>query len=332
MTTTTATTATSPAKTNGNGAALAKPAHPMDLLKKDFETWRPTLRAILPRHIDPERVIKIAMNVYLNNPELQRCTPASMVRATLQAAELGLEPSPLLGEAYFLPFKNKKKVKDGNVLKDTEVQEVQLIPGYVGLVKLAKQTGDIADVYAVVVDESEKKPEFDRDGRVLAGFYVEEGTVRKIHHIRQTENRTGVLFAVYGVVKFKDGTCHYEVMSKGDVDAIRARSKAKDSGPWVTDYAAMAKKTAIKQALKTVPKSPEKPQLAQAIAADNSADDGRAFSTDLTGSIDAEGVDTTDAEPPAQEPTRTEALSAKLDQVPHDPVTGEVHESVAVKK
>lgn len=315
---------TQPTMQQQNGTAIekAEPKKPtrMELLKGGFEQWRPTLKAILPKHIDPDRVIKIACNVFLNNPSLQTCSPLSMIKATLQCAELGLEPSPLLGEAYFIPFKNKKKVKDGNVWKEQIVEEVQLMPGYVGIIKVSKQTGEVADVYAVVVDEAEKDPEH---------FQVHEGTDRRIHHVKKLEGRTGKLFAAYGVVKFKDGTCHFEVMSKDEIDAIRARSKSADNGPWVTDYNAMAKKTMIKQALKTVPKSPEKPQLAQTIAADNAAETSQAFSTDLSAAIDADGESVPDEAPaaaaavPAQT-SRTSALSSKLDEPPHDPATGEL--------
>jgi recombination protein RecT len=42
-------------------------------------------------------------------------------------------------------------------------------------------------------------------------------------------------------------------MSKKDVDAIRARSKASGSGPWVTDYVEMARKTVLKRACKYLP-------------------------------------------------------------------------------
>jgi recombination protein RecT len=191
------------------------------------------------------------------------------------------------------------------------VEEVQMVPGYVGLIKLAKQTGDISDVYAVVVDECEKELEY---------FCVERGLANTVHHKQRFDvPRTGNLFAVYGVVKFKDGTFHFEALSKDDVEKIRARSKTPNSGPWVTDYFAMAKKTAIKQALKTIPKSAEKPQLAQALAADNAAEMGEAFSGELAEALDAEAEVVVDE--PVQPKSRTQELASKL-QV--DMQTGEI--------
>jgi recombination protein RecT len=310
-------TTAAPQGTNGNGTAIEKrKLSRMDVLKESFDKWKPTLKMILPKHIDPDRVIRIAMNVFLNKPELQTCSPISMVRATLQCAELGLDPSPLLGECAFVPFNNTIKVKDGNQWVSRKVEEVQLMPMYLGLIKLCKQTGDIADVYAVVVDECDAAPTYDEHGNLVSGFAVEEGTVRSVKHKPDFAKKTGKLYAVYGVVKFKDGTHHFEVLTKKDVDAIRERSKSKDNGAWVTDYQAMAKKTAIKQALKTVPKSPEKPALPTAIALDNAGDIGEAFSTSFTEAMDAEGVDTT--EPPAAQ-SRTEELAAKLaGPVAHD--------------
>jgi hypothetical protein len=46
-------------------------------------------------------------------------------------------------------------------------------------------------------------------------------------------------------------------MTSDDVEEIRARSKAANEGPWVTDWGEMAKKTVLRRLLKTEPLSPE---------------------------------------------------------------------------
>ena len=61
----------------------------------------------------------------------------------------------------------------------------------------------------------------------------------------------------------------FDVITKLEVDAIKSRSKAKDSGPWVTDYQEMGKKTVVKRGCKLLPQSPE---LVAAIEYDNRLD------------------------------------------------------------
>lgn len=287
---------------NGKAIEKRKPTGG-ELLHAEFQKWKPTLKALLPNHLDPERIIKMAMGAYMRSEHLQKCTLSSVVKATIMAAELGLEPGGLLGEAYLVPFNNTKKFKDGNVWKERKVTEATLIPGYKGLVKLARQTGDIASVYACLVDESERR-----------GFQVILGTERKIkHEMDLTADRTGEVFAVYAVIKFKDGSEHFEVMTKSEVDAIRARAKASDSGPWETDYGWMAKKTVLKQALKLVTLSPEKPGLATATAADDAAESGQAFNTDLTAEFEV-------IEEAVASPTETQV--AQLQEKPAQHVNG----------
>jgi recombination protein RecT len=55
----------------------------------------------------------------------------------------------------------------------------------------------------------------------------------------------------------KDGTCKCEVMGLDQIEAIRKRSRAGSSGPWVTDWDEMAKKTVFRRASKWLSLSPE---------------------------------------------------------------------------
>jgi recombination protein RecT len=50
-----------------------------------------------------------------------------------------------------------------------------------------------------------------------------------------------------------DGGGEFEVLSVAEVEAIRARSRAAKGGPWVTDWDAMARKTAVRQLAKWLP-------------------------------------------------------------------------------
>jgi len=88
-------------------------------------------------------------------------------------------------------------------------------------------------------------------------FEFEYGLNEKLSHKPNMDGDRGDMVAVYAVAKFKDGGYAFVVLSKSDIEKIRKRSKSPESGPWITDYEAMARKTAIKQLCKYLPLSIE---------------------------------------------------------------------------
>jgi recombination protein RecT len=85
-------------------------------------------------------------------------------------------------------------------------------------------------------------------------FSWENGVVK---HQIDWKNERGAMYAAYATITFKDGSTQTDVMTKGEIDAIKKRSKASGSGPWVTDYNEMAKKTVFRRASKWITLSPE---------------------------------------------------------------------------
>jgi recombinational DNA repair protein RecT len=63
--------------------------------------------------------------------------------------------------------------------------------------------------------------------------------------------------AAYAVARLKGGGYQFDVMTREDVDKIRAGSKAKDDGPWASHYAEMARKTVLKRLCKYLPQAVE---------------------------------------------------------------------------
>lgn len=187
---------------------------------------KPEIGRALPKHMSPDRMARIATTVLRQTPALARTTPESFLGALLTASQLGLEPGPT-GEAYLVPY--------GNVCT--------FVPGYRGLIKLARNSGQLRDIWAEVV--------FERDT-----FRYTLGLHRDLIHEPATGDR-GKPVAVYAAAQLVDGGTPFVVMTAADVEAIRARSKAGRNGPWVTDWAAMAKKTVVKQLAKWLPLSAE---------------------------------------------------------------------------
>src|SRR5690606_4052970 len=137
-------------------------------------------------------------------------------------ATLGLEVNTPLGHAYLLPFESRK----GGF-------ECQLTVGYRGMMEPARRPAGVRWIGAGIV----------RDGD---HFEVVEGLAPSLVHkpSMDAEKRARApMTYVYAVARLADGDPVFVWLSKADVDKRRARSRAAQSGPWVTDYEAMAMKT-----------------------------------------------------------------------------------------
>lgn len=242
-----------------NTRAIAPKEDKLATLKGLFEKSKPSLAAVLPRHMTPERILKIALSAASRTPLLLQCTPQSILLAVMQCAQLGLEPNTPLGLAYLVPYKNNKKDVDG---RWNSVYEAQFIPGYRGLIKLAHQSGDVVTIRSRVV----------RDGD---HFEVELGSDERLVHRPNLslgeDEELRPMVAVYAVAVFKSGATQFEVMSKAQIDSLRKRSKASEGGPWSTDYEEMARKTVLRRLCKSLPLSTE---LASALDAQARAESG----------------------------------------------------------
>ncbi len=204
------------------------------------------IKAALPRHMTPERLARIVTTEIRKVPKLAECTPMSFFGAVIQCAQLGLEPGNALGHAYLLPYG----------------KDVQLIIGYRGMIDLARRSGQIVSIDARAVYEGDK-------------FDCQLGLDPHIDHVPDWNNpnrtKADKLQFVYAVAKLKDGGIQFDVMSRAEVEAIRARSKAGNGGPWKTDYTAMALKSVVRRLFKFLPVSIE---IQTAVGLDERADAG----------------------------------------------------------
>lgn len=107
---------------------------------KDFPAmltaWLPEIRRALPKHLNADRMARIALTAFRRTPKLGDCDPRSVFAAVVQASQLGLEPDTL-GRSYLIPYKVNKKI--GN--KWESHYECQFVPGWKGLVDLMNRSG-----------------------------------------------------------------------------------------------------------------------------------------------------------------------------------------------
>ena len=180
--------------------------------------------AALPRHMRPDRVMRVALNALTRVPKLADCTPQSVCRCLLDLSSMGLEPDGR--RAHLIPYG----------------KECTLVVDYKGLVELAYRSGEIAMIHADIFCDGEV---FDESlGQVIA------------HKIDRSKPR-GKPLGAYCIVRFKNGSEKHEVLGVHEIEAVRKRSRAGQSGPWVTDWAEMAKKTAFRRCSKWLPLASE---------------------------------------------------------------------------
>ena len=92
----------------------------------------------LPAGVDPQRFRHSLQIAVMQNPRLLDVDPRLTFREVAKAASLGLFLDPQLGEAYLVISRNSRTGRD----------EPQLRVGYRGLLRLARQAGDLSLVYA----------------------------------------------------------------------------------------------------------------------------------------------------------------------------------------
>lgn len=196
----------------------------------------------MPKHMNPDRFERNLINALMQTPDLMQVEPRLIYREISKIAALGLYMDPQLGEAYLILGWNGK----------TKRKEPQARIGYRGLIKLARQSGEITMVYAHEVCANDK-------------LDVEMGDAKRISHKPNVFGNRGPIVGYYSVVKYGNGETDFEPMSVAQIQKIRDRSdgwKAFSDGkikstPWSTDEEEMAKKTVIRRLIKRIPQSPE---------------------------------------------------------------------------
>ncbi len=206
-----------------------------------FKDMMPAIQQAIPKHMTPDRLLRIATTAIKTNPKLKACTAVSLLASVMQCAQLGLEPG-VLGHAYLIPYNNKKKDKNG---KEYWEQEAQFQIGYKGLLDLVRRTGEISSIAAHAVHKNDV-------------FEFEYGLNENLKHIPKLEGDRGAVYLYYAYAKFKNGGYSFLVMGKPDIERHRdLYSKTAKFGPWVDQFDEMAKKTVIKALVKYMPISVE---------------------------------------------------------------------------
>lgn len=185
----------------------------------------------LPSHISPERFQGTVVTAVNLNPDLLKADRRSLFNACTRAAHDGLMPDGREGALVIFG------------------KQVTWMPMVYGIIKKARQSGEIATLGARIVYQNELDT-----GRFK--FTIRDGE-DVLEHDPILFGERGVPVGAYARVKFKDGSIEYEILNKAELDKIRNVSRAKNGGPWVEWWEEMAKKSAIRRLAKRLPLSSE---------------------------------------------------------------------------
>lgn len=201
-----------------------------DLLDK----MAPEIQLALPKHMNADRMARVAMTAVSSNPKLLECEPKTLLGALMEASQLGLEPNTGLDQAYLIPYYNK----------NIKAFSVQLQISYKGMIELARRSGQYKAIYAHEVYEEDT-------------FEIEYGLHKNLIHkpVLEPESEPIGYYAVYHLT---NGGFDFIYWTREKVEAHgRKYAKSFDKGPWRTNFDQMAKKTVLKDLLAYAPKSIE---------------------------------------------------------------------------
>ena len=168
--------------------------------------------------IDPAVFLQVVTNALVANPEIAKCTPASIYQACTKAATLGLLPDGI--SAAIIPRGGKATFE-------------AMVTGILGLIR--KAFPGISVVAHSVWEDDE--------------FHEQRGTDPKIHHLPNPEasHADENLFAVYACLWHPANTVpEFEVMYRPEILRFKAQA-ASQRGPWLTHFAEMAEVRPLKR-------------------------------------------------------------------------------------
>ena len=219
---------------------------------------RPAMEEVLPAAVPAERHVRTALTLWRTDEKLQACTPESFAGVVLAAAQLHLSLDRNLQQAFIIPR--------GKKVNGSYIQQATLLVGYPGIVKLARDTGQVADFTATLVHEHDS-------------FAFALGTHKRLEHTWTLTDPRGRCIGGYLYVRLSSGEQHIYLMTMAELQEARLQILDKKGirlveGPggargykqgqsggeyevsdeaWVHDPVPMYIKTMIRRGSKTIP-------------------------------------------------------------------------------
>jgi recombination protein RecT len=225
---------------NKTETPIAKFSSFMDKLK-------PQLAMALPKHMNADRMSRLALTAFSTNADLQQCSAQSIAGSIMTAAQLGLEPG-INGQGYLIPYKGT----------------CTFVPGWKGLVDLVARSGR-ATVWTGVVYPGDSFDYQLGDApfcRHIPGDGAEgEDEFTHVYSIGRVRDASMAVIEVWTRAKVKKHLKQYNKVG-GRHYALASEN----------NFEMYARKVALLQVLKYMPASIE---LANAVEISNAGEEGK---------------------------------------------------------
>lgn len=228
----------------------------------------------LPKHMNADRMARLALTAFSSTPALQKCSANSIAASIMTAAQLGLEPG-INGQGYLIPYGTT----------------CTFVPGWKGLVDLVARAGR-ATVWTGAVYKGDK-------------FDYQLGDEPFCRH--QPGDGGGLYTHVYAIGRVRDAQMPViEVWTRGkaqkQLDQYNKIGGKHYACASENNFEMYARKVALLQVLKYMPSSIE---LSNAITATHAAEEGKGVVIDGDFITVSENVDqdTGEINPPIPEYT-----------------------------
>ena len=190
---------------------------------RDIATW-------VRQGVDPAALVRFTLMEMSTNQKLRECSSKSIYLGLLACAVTGLEPGALKGEAYLVPFNNRKTG-----------MEATFIPGWKGLVKQVRRSREIVGIHSNIVRENDV-------------FDIDEGTANTVIHKPLLRGERGDVIGAYAIARTIGGHNEIEWMDRADLDKIQRVAESRGpSFAWKDWPDQMARKSPIRRLCKRLP-------------------------------------------------------------------------------
>lgn len=156
-----------------NNQVQTRQGNPIGTLNSYFTKHKGQLAAALPKHLNPDRMIRLALTAFSQNKQLSQCTPESIFASVIVSSQLGLELG-VAGQAFLVPYG----------------RTCTCIPGWKGYVDLVSRSGR-GSVWSAAVFEGDL-------------FDWELGSAPFVRHKPCGESDPKKMTHVYAVGRVKD--------------------------------------------------------------------------------------------------------------------------------